>query len=130
MASLVALAALLWITYSLYIWTGARQVVSGSNSITILLALTLRHLPPPPYGFQVQGLVTRERGDSSTLESYKLPYCHTGPACNDLASAVRLLKPTVLVGLSTHGSPPFPFTPDVLQVGYNRELEREGHHCC
>jgi hypothetical protein len=27
-----------------------------------------------------RGLVTRERGDSSTLEDYKLPYCHTG-AC-------------------------------------------------
>lgn len=26
-----------------------------------------------------RGLVTRERGDSSTLESYKLPYCHSGP---------------------------------------------------
>ncbi len=25
-----------------------------------------------------RGLVTRERGDSSTLEDYKLPYCHTG----------------------------------------------------
>jgi malate dehydrogenase (oxaloacetate-decarboxylating)(NADP+) len=25
-----------------------------------------------------RGLVTRDRGDSSTLEDYKLPYCHTG----------------------------------------------------
>lgn len=24
------------------------------------------------------GLVTRERGDSSTLEGYKLPFCHSG----------------------------------------------------
>ncbi|GIL57212.1 hypothetical protein Vafri_12415 [Volvox africanus] len=63
-----------------------------------------------------QGLVTRERGDSSTLESYKLPYCHSGPDCRDLTSAVKLLKPTVLVGLSTHGTPPFPFTPEVLQT--------------
>jgi malate dehydrogenase (oxaloacetate-decarboxylating)(NADP+) len=24
------------------------------------------------------GLVTRDRGDSSTLEGYKLPFCHSG----------------------------------------------------
>lgn len=50
-----------------------------------------------------KGLVTRERGDSSTLESYKLPYCHSGPACGDLAAAVQTIKPTVLVGSTTAG---------------------------
>ena len=25
-----------------------------------------------------KGLVTRERGDSSTIEGYKLPFCHSG----------------------------------------------------
>ena len=28
------------------------------------------------------GLVTRERGDSSTLEGYKLPFCHSGERCH------------------------------------------------
>nr|BAU61574.1 NADP-dependent malic enzyme [Gonium pectorale] len=63
-----------------------------------------------------QGLVTRERGDSSTLESFKLPYCHSAPECPDLLSAVKSLKPTVLIGLSTAGAPPFRFTPEVLQA--------------
>ncbi|KAG1667045.1 hypothetical protein FOA52_000406 [Chlamydomonas sp. UWO 241] len=60
-----------------------------------------------------KGLVTRERGDSSTLEGYKLPFCHNGPDAPDLLTAVRLLKPTVLVGLSPLGNPPFKFTQDV-----------------
>ncbi|KAL6760237.1 hypothetical protein V8C86DRAFT_2559441 [Haematococcus lacustris] len=44
------------------------------------------------------GLVTRERGDSCSLEGYKLPFCHSGPTAVDLAAAVDLIKPTVLVG--------------------------------
>ncbi|GFR43162.1 hypothetical protein Agub_g4211, partial [Astrephomene gubernaculifera] len=70
-----------------------------------------------------KGLVTRERGDSSTLESFKLPYCHSAPSPSspggpsDLLGAVRLLQPTVLVGLSSQGGqPPFAFTPEVLQA--------------
>ncbi|KAG2437633.1 hypothetical protein HYH02_011272 [Chlamydomonas schloesseri] len=72
-----------------------------------------------------QGLVTRERGDSSTLESFKLPFCHSvGSECRDLASAVALLKPTVLVGLSTPApapgaagpAPPWAFSKEVLQT--------------
>ncbi len=81
---------------------------------------------PPP----TQGLVTRERGDSSTLESFKLPYCHSGPGpegCPDLLSAVQRLRPTVLIGLSTAEAPPFKFTPEVLRVssaGCGSELGR------
>ncbi|KAG2486157.1 hypothetical protein HYH03_015121 [Edaphochlamys debaryana] len=63
-----------------------------------------------------QGLVTRERGDSSALESFKLPYCHSAPQAPDLLAAVRQVKPTVLVGLSTVGEPPFPFSQEVLQA--------------
>ncbi|KAF6265971.1 hypothetical protein COO60DRAFT_1477166 [Scenedesmus sp. NREL 46B-D3] len=59
-----------------------------------------------------KGLVTRSRGDSSTLEDYKLPYCHSGPAdCSDLLSAVQALRPTVLIGCDQLGGPP-PFVFD------------------
>lgn len=56
------------------------------------------------------------RGDSSTLEDYKLPYCHSGPAdCSDLLSAVQTLRPTVLIGCDQlGGSPPFAFDQHVI----------------
>jgi len=60
-----------------------------------------------------KGLVTRERGDSSTLEGYKLPFCHSGPEAPDLLSAVKLLKPTVLIGCTSTSAPPFMFTKEV-----------------
>ncbi|GBF99300.1 NADP-dependent malic enzyme [Raphidocelis subcapitata] len=64
------------------------------------------------------GLVTRGRGDSSTLDDYKLPYCHSGPEahCPDLLSAVRQLKPTVLIGCTQTGSPPFKFDQPVVNA--------------
>eukprot|EP00798_Chlamydomonas_sp_ICE-L_P018130 gene18125-24570_t len=70
------------------------------------------------------GLVTRERGDSSTLESYKLPFCHSGPAECDLL-AVETLKPTVLVACSSPtvlvgccsegAAAPYQFTKEIIQ---------------
>jgi malic enzyme len=130
------------------------------------------------------GLVTRERGDASTLEDYKLPYCHPAPPaplgggggaassssgrgggkkrrgagatstaasssaasrtddsdadkandeeeddgaaayaaahapalCPDLLSAVKALRPSALIGLSTDGAPP-PFAFDAAVLG-------------
>jgi malate dehydrogenase (oxaloacetate-decarboxylating)(NADP+) len=56
-----------------------------------------------------KGLVTRGRGDSSTLEDYKLPYCHAGPNAPDLLTAVQTLRPTVLIGMDASGAPPFLF---------------------
>eukprot|EP00955_Chlamydomonas_euryale_P062053 358278-Chlamydomonas_euryale.AAC.4 len=69
--------------------------------LTANACLDDRALPPPPL---------MQRGDSSTLEGYKLPFCHSGPEANDLLTAVKLVKPTVLVGLSPQGNPPFKFT--------------------
>lgn len=56
------------------------------------------------------------RGDSSTLEDFKLPYCHSGPSnCTDLLSAVQTLRPTVLIGCDqTNGAPPFVFDQHVV----------------
>lgn len=65
------------------------------------------------------GLVTRERGDSSTLEGYKLPFCHSGPNCPDLSSAVAAVKPTVLVGFSSRDKPPFAFTKEVSSESFH-----------
>lgn len=62
------------------------------------------------------GLVTRERGDSSTLEDFKLPYCHSGGSCPDLLTAVRTLHPTVLIGCSTAAPAPFAFDKAVCEA--------------
>jgi malate dehydrogenase (oxaloacetate-decarboxylating)(NADP+) len=61
-----------------------------------------------------KGLVTRSRGDSSTLEDFKLPYCHSGPQAADLLTAVQTLRPTVLVGADYQGVPPFAFDQFVI----------------
>lgn len=63
-----------------------------------------------------QGLVTRGRGDSSTLEDYKLPYCHSSVDCPDLLSSIKALKSTVLVGCSTTGPAPFKFDQQVCEA--------------
>ncbi|KAF8071093.1 ME6 [Scenedesmus sp. PABB004] len=72
-----------------------------------------------------KGLVTRSRGDSSTLEDFKLPYCHAGPAdCPDLLSAVQTLRPTVLIGCHQAGGPP-PFAFDGHVLG---AMAENAHH--
>ncbi|KAG1681632.1 hypothetical protein FOA52_014141 [Chlamydomonas sp. UWO 241] len=60
-----------------------------------------------------KGLVTRERGDAETLDGYKLPFAHSALTSSDLLSAVRAVQPSVLVGLTPQGPPPFKFTREV-----------------
>ncbi|CAG9466722.1 unnamed protein product [Pedinophyceae sp. YPF-701] len=60
-----------------------------------------------------KGLVTRARRDAGDLQEHKLPFAHDAPACTDLLEAVRRLKPTALVGVSTIGGA---FTPEVLRA--------------
>eukprot|EP00803_Ostreobium_quekettii_P007370 evm.model.scf_89.7 EVM.evm.TU.scf_89.7 scf_89:27597-30512(+) len=56
-----------------------------------------------------RGLVTRERGNSGFIEAFELPYCHNAPPCPDLITAVKTIKPTVLIGCSFTSRYPFPF---------------------
>jgi malate dehydrogenase (oxaloacetate-decarboxylating)(NADP+) len=57
-----------------------------------------------------KGLVVAARND---LQSHKKPYAHAHEPVADLASAVRALRPTALLGLSTqHGA----FTEEVLRA--------------
>ena len=62
-----------------------------------------------------KGLIVRSREDADTLEDHKLPYIEDAPMCPDLLSAVKYVKPTVIIGLSK-GKPPFEFTKEVLQA--------------
>ena len=50
--------------------------------------------------FDSQGLVTRGRAE---LAVHKRRYAHDHTAIDDLASAIRAVKPTALIGLSTRG---------------------------
>ena len=63
-----------------------------------------------------KGLVTRQRGDSSILEEYKLPFCHDGPECPGLLSAIKAVGADVLVGCSNVTSPPFAFDQQVKLI--------------
>eukprot|EP00887_Chlorella_sp_A99_P002862 scaffold6.g2862.t1 len=61
-----------------------------------------------------KGLLVRDRADAADLEDHKLPYIQDSPHYPDLLSAVRNIKPTVLVGLSD-GPPPFAFNQKVCK---------------
>ena len=60
----------------------------------------------------LQGLVVRSRGDSDTLADHKLAYCHSEPTCPDLLSAVKTIKPSVLIGMASM-PPTVTFTQEV-----------------
>lgn len=83
----------------------SEQILKNSQKIANSTAIAAS----PP------GLVVRERGDSATLDDYKLPYCHSygGPTAADLRAAVAAVKPTVLVGISNDGTPSFMFDKQV-----------------
>lgn len=93
------------------VWQGARPLPATAESIAthpaVAVAAAAASLPWPFLCY---------RGDSSTLEDFKLPYCHSGPAdCSDLLSAVQTLRPTVLIGADQlGGQPPFAFDQHVV----------------
>lgn len=60
--------------------------------------------------YDSQGLVTSGRTE---LAAHKRRYAHDHSAINDLATAVRAVKPTALIGLSTRGGA---FNEDVLRA--------------
>ncbi|WPT13720.1 NADP-dependent malic enzyme [Picochlorum sp. SENEW3] len=62
-----------------------------------------------------KGLLVRTRADADVLEDHKLPYIEDGPECPSLLSAVKHIKPTVIIGLSKD-KPPFAFTKEVLEA--------------
>lgn len=62
-----------------------------------------------------KGLVVRGRQDAEELADWMLPYIQDEAACPDLLSAVKHVKPTVLIGLS-EGAPTHAFTQEVLQT--------------
>lgn len=54
------------------------------------------------------------RGDVTHLDDHKLPYIQdVEQACPDLLSAVKEVKPTVLIGLTSEAKPPHAFTREV-----------------
>jgi len=65
-----------------------------------------------------KGLVTRGRDstDNNSLKEFQYPFAHSGPACAQLSDAIMAVKPTVLIGATEHGQPPFMFTEKVLKA--------------
>ena len=61
------------------------------------------------------GLLVRSRADAEALEDHKLTYIEDSVECPDLLSAVKHIKPTVIIGLSKD-KPPFAFTKEVLEA--------------
>ena len=61
------------------------------------------------------GLLVRSRVDAEGLEDHKLPYIEDSMECPDLLSAVKHIKPTVIIGISKD-KPPFAFTKEVVEA--------------
>lgn len=60
--------------------------------------------------FDSRGLIVRERND---LSAHKIPFAHQHPATTSFLEAIRSIRPTALLGLSTQGGA---FTEDVLRL--------------
>jgi malate dehydrogenase (oxaloacetate-decarboxylating)(NADP+) len=60
--------------------------------------------------FDSKGLVVKGRGD---LAAHKLPYAHDHAPCRDFLEAVRVVRPTAIIGVAGVGGT---FTPDVLRA--------------
>eukprot|EP01023_Acetabularia_acetabulum_P013430 TRINITY_DN16466_c0_g1_i4.p1 TRINITY_DN16466_c0_g1~~TRINITY_DN16466_c0_g1_i4.p1 ORF type:complete len:623 (+),score=90.32 TRINITY_DN16466_c0_g1_i4:72-1871(+) len=60
-----------------------------------------------------KGLIVRSRGND--LEDYKLPFCHDHEQQHTLLDAIKLLKPTVLVGHCSNDKTSFPFTKQICE---------------
>lgn len=61
--------------------------------------------------FDSKGLVTRDRGD--VLAHHKQPFAHAAPGATDLIEAVRMLRPTALIGVAGAGPA---FTREVIEA--------------
>ncbi len=93
---------------------GAGEAGIGTADL-LVSALIAEGLPPEEarkrcWFFDSKGLVVRARAD---LPDYKLPYAHEHEPITDLATAIRALRPTVLIGASgQHGA----FTRAILET--------------
>lgn len=60
--------------------------------------------------FDVNGLLESRRSD---LQDFQKPYAHQSPPTRDLVAAIKAIKPTILIGVSTIGGA---FTQDVVEA--------------
>jgi malate dehydrogenase (oxaloacetate-decarboxylating)(NADP+) len=96
------------------LFLGAGSAATGIADLTVG-AMVRAGLPAPEaprrcWLFDSQGLVTRDRAD---LASHKRPYAHEHAPIGTLVEAIRALRPTALLGLSTQ---PGAFTDEVLRT--------------
>jgi malate dehydrogenase (oxaloacetate-decarboxylating)(NADP+) len=85
--------------------TGIADLVTGAMAAG---GLAMEEARSRSWFFDSRGLVVRERTD---LAAHKIPYAHEAPPTTSLLEAIRSLRPTALLGLSTQGGA---FTREVL----------------
>jgi malate dehydrogenase (oxaloacetate-decarboxylating)(NADP+) len=85
--------------------TGIADLVTGAMAAG---GLALEEARSRSWFFDSRGLVVRERTD---LAAHKIPYAHQAPPATSLLEAIRSIRPTALLGLSTQGGA---FTREVL----------------
>jgi len=96
------------------LFLGAGSAATGIADL-VVGALVAEGQPEPAararcWFFDSRGLVVQSRAD---LAAYKRPYAHDHPATRSLVEAIRSLRPTALLGLSTQGGA---FTGPVLEA--------------
>ncbi len=94
--------------------TGIADLVTGAMAAG---GLALEEARSRSWFFDSRGLVVRERTD---LAPHKIPYAHPAPPATSLLEAIRGIRPTALLGLSTQGGA---FTREVL--GLMAELNQK-----
>lgn len=84
----------------LFLGAGAASIGIAELMIKVLMqkGLTKEEAYSRFWLFDSKGLVSKQRND---LEAHKLPFAINDLLCNDFLEAVRLIKPTAILGLST-----------------------------
>jgi len=102
------------LTQQKILFFGAGEAGTGIGDLMVSAMENAGCTPPRArehcWFFDSQGLVVRSR---KNLAEHKLDYAHDHPFISDFAEAVRVLKPTAIVGVSGQAGA---FTPEVLEA--------------
>ena len=96
------------------LFLGAGEAATGIADL-VVSAMVMQGCPEPEarqrnWLMDLRGLVVRNRTD---LAEHKLPYAHEHASIGDFVTAIRMLKPTAIIGVAAVGGT---FTGEVLQA--------------
>src|SRR5262249_20574442 len=93
-----------------YLFLGAGSAGIGLCSALVGEGLTLNQAQSKVYTFDINGLLETSRTD---LVDFQKPYAHKHAPTRDFVAAIKSIKPTTIIGVSTIGGA---FTQKVIEA--------------